>query len=141
MKQIILFVALFFAAHSALGQTNTGPAADPNSQPQYYYPPAVQQLHDLPPQDRYPRLRTPVATGDQVRTPKPSGSGPWNYDPAIKPGDGKRRLTNESFIERAAKGINPCNVPYGGLLAEWRIAAVQETIEIIKAIIKKIVPQ
>ena len=32
-------------------------------------------------------------------------------------------------IERALKGINPCNVNYGGLLAEWRIAVVQETIE------------
>jgi hypothetical protein len=129
MKHVLLFVALFFAAHPALGQANTDPAPDTNSQVQYEYQPAVQQPHDLPPQERYPVRRAPVPTGDQAQAPKAPGYGPWNYDPAVKPGEGKRRLTNESVIERAAKGINPCNVPYGGLLAEWRLAAVQETIE------------
>ena len=35
MKHVLLLVALFFAAHSALGQTNTDPAAaDTNTQQQ-----------------------------------------------------------------------------------------------------------
>jgi hypothetical protein len=60
---------------------------------------------------------------------KPSSSERWRYDPAARRGDGVQKPSNQSVIERALKGINPCNVNYGGLLAEWRIAEVQETIE------------
>ena len=60
---------------------------------------------------------------------KPSSSERWRYDPAARRGDGDQKPSNQSVIERALKGINPCNVNYGGLLAEWRIAEVQETIE------------
>ena len=128
MKHVLLFVALFFAAHSALGQTNTDPAAaDTNTQQQVEYQPVYQQPHDAPPIPPPPPTPPPAAT--QGRTDRASGSERWRYDPAARRGDGEQRPSNESGIERALKGINPCNVPYGGLLAEWRIAVVQETIE------------
>ena len=128
LKHVLLLVALFFAAHSALGQTNTDPAAaDTNTQQQVEYQPVYQQPHDAPPIPPPPPTPPPAAT--QGRTDRASGSERWRYDPAARRGDGEQRPSNESGIERALKGINPCNVPYGGLLAEWRIAEVQETIE------------
>ena len=128
MKHVLLLVALFFAAHSALGQTNTDPAAaDPNTQQQVEYQPVYQQPHDAPPIPPPPPTPPPAAT--QGRTDRASGSERWRYDPAARRGDGEQRPSNESGIERALKGINPCNVPYGGLLSEGHIAAVQETIE------------
>ena len=121
MKHVLLLVALFFAAHPALGQTSTDPAAaDTNTQQQVEYQPVYQQPHDAPP--------LPPASS-QGQTGRASGSERWQYDPAARRGDGKQRPSNQSVIERALKGINPCNVNYGGLLAEWRIAEVQETIE------------
>ena len=128
MKHVLLFVALFFAAHSALGQTNTDPAAaDTNTQQQVEYQPVYQQPHDAPPIP--PPPPTPPQAANQERTVKPSSSERWRYDPAARRGDGDQKPSNQSVIERALKGINPCNVNYGGLLAEWRIAEVQETIE------------
>jgi hypothetical protein len=128
MKHVLLLVALFFAAHSALGQTNTDPAAaDTNTQQQVEYRPVYQQPHDAPPIP--PPPPTPPQAADQERTVKPSSSERWRYDPAARRGHGDQKPSNESGIERALKGINPCNVNYGGLLAEWRIAEVQETIE------------
>ena len=128
MKHVLLLVALFFAAHSALGQTNTDPAAaDTNTQQQVEYQPVYQQPHDAPPIP--PPPPTPPQAANQERTVKPSSSERWRYDPAARRGDGDQKPSNQSVIERALKGINPCNVNYGGLLAEWRIAEVQETIE------------
>ena len=128
MKQALMFVALFLAAHSALGQSTTAPAAaDTNTQQQVEYQPVYQQPHDAPPLPPPPPTPPPAAA--QGRTDRASGSERWQYDPAARRGDGEQRPSNESGIERALKGINPCNVPYGGLLAEWRIAVVQETIE------------
>jgi hypothetical protein len=128
MKHVLLLVALFFAAHSALGQTNTDPAAaDTNTQQQVEYQPVYQQPHDAPPIP--PPPPTPPQAANQERTAKPSSSERWRYDPAARRGDGVQKPSNQSVIERALKGINPCNVNYGGLLAEWRIAEVQETIE------------
>jgi len=128
LKHALLFVALFFAAHSALGQTNTDPsAADTNSQQQVDYQPVYQQPHDAPPIP--PPPPTPPSTATQGRTGRASTSERWRYDPAAKAGDADHKPSNESVIERALKGVNPCNVNYGGLLAEWRIAEVQETIE------------
>jgi hypothetical protein len=128
MKHVLLLVALFFAAHSALGQTNTDPAvADTNTQQQVEYQPVYQQPHDAPPTP--PPPPTPPQAANQERTVKPSSSERWRYDPAARRGDGVQKPSNQSVIERALKGINPCNVNYGGLLAEWRIAEVQETIE------------
>jgi hypothetical protein len=37
--------------------------------------------------------------------------------------------SSKSAIEKGASAINPNDVDYGGLLAEWRLAAVQETLE------------
>jgi len=128
MKHLLLLVALFLAAHSALGQTSTDPAAgDTNTQQQVEYQPVYQQPHDAPPTP--PRPPTPPQAANQERTVKPSSSERWRYDPAARRGDGVQKPSNQSVIERALKGINPCNVNYGGLLAEWRIAEVQETIE------------
>jgi hypothetical protein len=128
MKQALMFVALFLAAHSVLGQTTTAPAAaDPNTQQQVEYQPVYQQPHDAPPLPPPPPTPPPAAA--QGRTDRASGSERWQYDPAARRGDGEQRPSNESGIERALKGINASNVPYGGLLAEWRIAVVQETIE------------
>jgi hypothetical protein len=128
LKHVLLLVALFFAAHSALGQTTTDPAAaDPNTQQQVEYQPVYQQPHDAPPLPPPPPTPPPAAA--LGRTDRVSGSERWRYDPAARRGDGEQKPPNESGIERALKGINPCNVPYGGLLAEWRIAVVQETIE------------
>ena len=128
MKHLLLLVALFFAAHSALGQTSTDPAAaDTNTQQQVEYQPVYQQPHDAPPTP--PPPPTPPQAANQERTVKPSSSERWRYDPAARRGDGVQKPSNQSVIERALKGINPCNVNYGGLLAEWRIAEVQETIE------------
>ena len=128
MKQALMFVALFLAAHSALGQTTTAPAAaDTNTQQQVEYQPVYQQPHDAPPLPPPPPTPPPAAA--QGRTDRASGSERWRYDPAARRGDGEQRPSNESGIERALKGINPGNVPYGGLLAEWRIAVVQETVE------------
>jgi hypothetical protein len=128
MKHVLLLVALFFAAHSALGQTNTdAAAADTNTQQQVEYQPVYHQPHDAPPLP--PPPPTPPPASSQGQTGRASGSERWQYDPAARRGDGKQRPSNQSVIERALKGINPCNVNYGGLLAEWRIAEVQETIE------------
>jgi hypothetical protein len=128
MKHLLLLVALFFTAHSALGQTNTdAAAADTNTQQQVEYQPVYQQPHDAPPLP--PPPPTPPPASSQGQTGRASGSERWQYDPAARRGDGKQRPSNQSVIERALKGINPCNVNYGGLLAEWRIAEVQETIE------------
>ena len=128
MKHVLLLVALFFAAHSAQGQTNTDPAAaDTNTQQQVEYQPVYQQPHDAPPIPPPPPTPPPAAT--QGRTAKSSSSERWRYDPAARRGDGDQKPSNQSVFERALKGINPCNVNYGGLLAEWRIAEVQETIE------------
>jgi len=128
MKHVLLLVALFFAAHSALCQTNTDPAAaDTNTQQQVEYQPVYQQPHDAPPIP--PPPPTPPQAANQERTVKPSSSERWRYDPAARRGGGDQKPSNQSVIERALKGINPCNVNYGGLLAEWRIAEVQETIE------------
>jgi hypothetical protein len=128
LKHVLLFVALFFAAHSALGQSDTDPAAaDTNSQQQVDYQPVYQQPHDAPPIP--PQPPTPPPTATQGRTEKASGSERWRYDPAARAGDAGHKPSDESVIERALKGVNPCNVNYGGLLAEWRIAEVQETIE------------
>ena len=125
MKHVFLLVALFFAAYSAQGQTNTDPpVADTNTQQQVEYQPVYQQPHDAPPTPPSP---PPAAT--QGRTGKASASERWRYDPAARAGDGDQKPSHESVIERGLKGINPCNVNYGGLLAEWRIAAVKETIE------------
>jgi len=130
LKHVLLLVALFFAAHSALGQTNTSPAAaDTSTQQQVEYQPVYQQPHDDPPTPPLPPTPQPAAT--QGRTGKASASERWRYDPAARAGDGDQKPSNESVIERGLKGINPCNVNYGGLLAEWRIAAVKETIESI----------
>jgi len=128
LKHVLLLVALFFAAHSAQGQTNTDPAAiDTSTQQQVDYQPVYQQPHDAPPIPAPPLTPPPAAT--QGRTGKSSASERWRYDPAARVGDGDQKPSNESVIERGLKGINPCNVNYGGLLAEWRIAAVKETIE------------
>ena len=128
MKQALLFVALFFAAHSALGQPNTDQAAaDTNTQQQVDYQPSYQQPHDAPPIP--PQPPAPPSAAAEGRTVKASSSERWRYDPAARAGDVDQRSSNPSVIERALKGINPCNVNYGGLLAEWRIAEVQETIE------------
>ena len=125
MKQVLLLVALFFAAPSAMGQTAPEPlVADTNAQQQAESEPVYQQLHDIPPQLKMPQ--SPPAQGGEGKS---TASGWWRYAPAAKRGDGEQRPSHESGIERALKGINPCNVPYGGLLAEWRIAAVQQTIE------------
>ena len=128
MKQALLFVALFFAAHSVLGQTNTAPAAaDTDTQQQVDPQPVYQQPHDAPPIP--PAIPTPPAAVTQARTGKASVSEHWQYDPAARAGGGNQNPSNESVIERGLKGINPCNVNYGGLLAAWRLAAVKETIE------------
>jgi hypothetical protein len=128
MKHVLLLVTLFFAAHSALGQTNTDPAAaDTNTRQQVEYQPVYQQPHDAPPLPPPPPTPPPAAA--QGQTGRASGSERWQYDPAARRGDGDQKPSNQSVIERALKGINPCNVNYGGLLAEWRIAVVQETIE------------
>jgi len=128
LKYVLLLVALFFAAHSAQGQTNTDPAAiDTSTQQQVDYQPVYQQPHDAPPIPPPPPTPPPAAT--QGRTGKASASERWRYDPAARAGNGDQKLSNESIIERGLKRINPCNVNYGGMLAEWRIAAVKETIE------------
>lgn len=128
MKHVLLLVALFFVAYSAQGQSNTDPAAaDTNTQQQVEYQPVYQQPHDAPPIPPPPPTPPPAAT--QGRTGKASASERWRYDPAARAGDGDQKPSNESVIERGLKGINPRNVNYGGLLAEWRIAAVKETIE------------
>ena len=128
MKHVLLLVALFFAAYSAQGQTNTDPAAAAtNTQQQVEYQPVYQQPHDAPPIPPPPPTPPPAAT--QGRTGKAFASERWRYDPAARAGDGDQNPSNESVIERGLKGLNPCNVNYGGLLAEWRIAAMKETIE------------
>ena len=128
MKHVLLLVALFFAAHSALGQTNTDPAAaDTNTQQQVEYQPVYQQPHDAPPIP--PPPPTPPQAANQERTGNllPRSGGDTILLPEGE--TGIQKPSNQSVIERALKGINPCNVNYGGLLAEWRIAEVQETIE------------
>ena len=132
MKQSLLLVVLFFAAHSALGQSTLDPAAtDTYTQQQVEPEPVYQQLHDIPPQLRTSQqpLPTPPRAVAHGQTGRASGSEQWQYDPAARWGDGEQKPANESGIERALRGINPCNVPYGGLLAEWRIAVMRETIE------------
>ncbi len=123
MKQTLLLVVLLFTAASAPCQTNTGlvPGA-PTYQQQFDSESGNQQLHDIPPQ------QPPAQPG----TGSSSASERWRYDPAVKPGSIAKRPFLESPIERALKGINPCNVPYGRLLDEWRAMVVQETIENVK---------
>ena len=128
MKKVLLLAALFVATHCAAAQTNSAPmAADTNTPEQVENQPVYQQLHNVPPSP--PPSPTPPPATAQEGAGKASTSERWKYDPAARRGDGEQRLSNESGIERALKGINPCNVPYGGLLAEWRIAVVKETIE------------
>ncbi len=123
MKQTLLLVVLLFTAASAPCQTNTGLVpGDPTYQQQFDSESGNQQLHDIPPQQ-------PPA---QAGTGSSSASERWRYDPAVKPGSIAKRPFLESPIERALKGINPCNVPYGRLLDEWRAMVVQETIENVK---------
>jgi hypothetical protein len=76
MKYVLLLVALFFAAHSALGQTNTdAAAADTNTQQQVEYQPVYQQPHHAPPLPPLPRLPpTPPTAAAQGRTGSASGS-------------------------------------------------------------------
>jgi hypothetical protein len=125
MKQVLLLVALFFATQAASGQTAPEQsAADANAQQQAGSEPAYQQLHDIPPQ-----LRMPQQPQAQGQDRKSTASERWRYDPAARRGDGGQGPSNESGIERASKPNSPCNVPYNGLLAEWRIAGVKETIE------------
>jgi hypothetical protein len=73
----------------------------------------------------------PAPTGDQGASQGTASNGSqpvkqhkplerWRYDPAAKPGD----LDN-----RGLKKINPNDINYGGVLAVWRVAMVQETIE------------
>jgi hypothetical protein len=105
MRTILLFIALFLAPHTALGQTDEGLVpGDPTSHQQ------VDSESDY----------------QQMQPPAQAGAGKF---PAARADDAKKRPFQESPIERALKGVNPRNVPYGGLLAEWRLAAVQETIE------------
>ena len=120
MKQTLLLVVLLFTAASAPCQTNTGLVpSDPTYQQQFDTESGNQQLHDISPQQ-------PPA---QAGTGSPSASERWRYDPAVKPGSTAKRPFLESPIERALKGINPCNVPYGRLLDEWDAMLVRETIE------------
>jgi len=120
LKQTLLFVVLLFTAASAPCQTNTGLVpSDPTYQQQFDTESGNQQLHDIPPQQ-------PPA---QAGTGSSSASERWRYDPAVKPGSTAKRPFLESPIERALKGINPCNVPYGRLLDEWHAMLVRETIE------------
>lgn len=123
MKQTLLLVVLLFAAASAPCQTNTGLVpGDPTYQQQFDSESGNQQLHDIPPQQ-------PPA---QAGTGSSSASERWRYDPAVKPGSAANMPFLESPIERALKGINPCNVPYGRLLDKWRAMLVQETIENVR---------
>jgi hypothetical protein len=123
LKQTLLLVVLLFTAASAPCQTNTGLVpGDPTYQQQFDSEPGNHQLHDIPPQQ-------PPA---QAGTGSSSASERWRYDPAVEPGSTAKRAFLESPIERALKGINPCNVPYGRLLDEWRAMLVQETIENVR---------
>jgi hypothetical protein len=120
LKQTLLLVVLLFTAASAPCQTNTGVVpGDPTYQQQFDSESGNHQLHDIPPQQ-------PPA---QAGTGSSSASERWRYDPAVKPGSTAKRPFLESPIERALKGINPCNVPYGRLLDEWHAMLVRETIE------------
>jgi hypothetical protein len=71
-------------------------------------------------QPRQPSVPSAVQSSQRVRSVPRS-----SYDPAA------RNCTPEpeSGIAKAVTRINPDDVNYGGLLAEWRIAAVEETIE------------
>lgn len=73
----------------------------------------------------------PAPTGDQGASQGTASNGSqpvkqhkplerWRYDPAAKPGDPDNR---------GLKKINPNDINYGGVLAVWRVAMVQETIE------------
>jgi hypothetical protein len=73
-----------------------------------------------------------AAPGGQ-NVPEQSPNGPpqrvrkqperWRYDPAAKPGQ------DENCTPQGLKKLNPDDVNYGGLLATWRIALIQQTIE------------
>ena len=120
MKQTLLLVVLLFTAASAPCQTNTELVPEnPTYRQQFDSESGNQQLHDIPPQQ-------PPA---QAGTGSSSASERWRYDPAVKPGSTAKKPFLESPIERALKGINPCNVPYGRLLDEWHAMLVRETIE------------
>jgi len=73
----------------------------------------------------------PAPTGDQGASQGTASNGSqpvkqhkplerWRYDPVAKPGDPDNR---------GLKKINPNDINYGGVLAVWRAAMVQETIE------------
>jgi hypothetical protein len=73
----------------------------------------------------------PAPTGDQGASQETASNGSqpvkqhkplerWRYDPAAKPGDPDNK---------GLKKINPNDINYGGVLAVWRVAMVQETIE------------
>jgi hypothetical protein len=110
MRVILLLFALFFAPHTALGQTDEGLVpGDPISH---------QQVDS---ESNYQQTSPEAQAG--------AGKSTASERSSARADVAKRRPFQESPIERALKGVNPCNVPYGGLLAEWHLAAVQETIE------------
>jgi len=110
MRVILLLFALFFAPHTALGQTDEG----------------------LVPGDPISHQQVDSESGYLQTSPEAqagAGKSTASERSSARADVAKRRPFQESPIERALKGVNPCNVPYGGLLAEWHLAAVQETIE------------
>jgi len=120
MRTMLLLIALFLAPHTAQAQTDEGLVpGDPTSHQQVDSESGYQQLHDIPQQQ-------PAAQAGAGKSTAPER---WRYDSAARPGVAEKRPFQESPIERAVKGVNPCNVPYGGLLAEWRLAALRDTIE------------
>ena len=71
---------------------------------------------------------TPGAQGPTEQTSnalqqRPRKPERWRYDPAAKPGQ------DDNCAPQGLQKINPDDVNYGGLLATWRIAGVQETLE------------
>lgn len=124
MKHVLLLIAILFAGHSAPCQTNGQDAAfAPNAQQQgeAEIPQQPHAARPIPP--------PPATTGAQGQIGRGPAADRWRDDPSAKVGDGDRKDSKESGLERGLKHINANNVNYGGLLAEWRIAVVEKTIE------------
>ena len=125
MKRLFLLVSLLLIGHVAVGQTSPEPAAtDTYTQQQVEAEPIAQQPHAARP---IPPQPVPAATPGQP--PRAPTSDRYRYDPGARVDDGDIRTSKESNLERGLKSINKDNINYGGLLAVWRIALVEETIE------------
>lgn len=125
MKRLFLLVSLLLIGHVAVGQTSPEPAeTDTYTQQQVEAEPIAQQPHaarPIPPQ--------PVPAAAPGQPPRAPTSDRYRYDPGARVDDGEIRTSKESNLERGLKSINKDNINYGGLLAVWRIALVEETIE------------